>query len=176
MNPLATVMSCLCGSGNDYHPLSDPAPSARPRVTLTGRPRRPHHLTPGAKKAVADVLSILRNAEDWHTATSRAELARQVDDVVSAQGGWTEWIAESVLDGIKAIFEQAPEKIGSAMLAARDRADDAASSVFHFQFARDHPEVVAGLVTIVAIGVLVMLAPVIVEALGFAEWGTVEGV
>jgi len=35
---------------------------------------------------------------------------------------------------------------------------------------------VAGLLTIVAVGILVLLAPVVVEALGFAELGPLEGI
>ncbi|KXJ87354.1 hypothetical protein Micbo1qcDRAFT_124713 [Microdochium bolleyi] len=124
------------------------------------------------KKAVADVLAILRTA-DASPYLSKAQLAQQVDDAVYTQGSWSEWIAEGILNGIRAILEQGPEKMGSAMRIAHDRAAEAAGAVF--QFASDHPEVVAGLLTIVAIGVLVLLAPMVVEALGFAELGPIEG-
>ena len=59
------------------------------------------------------------------------------------------------------------------MIDAYDSATDAADRLF--QFAKDHPVASAGLLTIVAVGVLVILAPAVVEALGFAELGPLEG-
>ncbi|KAH7024399.1 uncharacterized protein B0I36DRAFT_162013 [Microdochium trichocladiopsis] len=181
MDPLSSMLSCLCGSDDDYHWHKNSAGSAQPFISSAelkralSAPRAPPPKRTGerftaAEKAVADVLSILRAAEN----DTSAELPQQVDDIVTAQGGWTEWIAEGILNGIKAVLEQGdPDKIGSAMKSAYDRSVDAAGTAF--QFAEDHPVAAAGLLTIVAVGVLVLLAPVVVEALGFAELGPVEG-
>lgn len=116
---------------------------------------------------MADVVSILRSAEK-----EGVELAKKVGDTVGAEG-WTEWIAEGILNGIKAILDEGPEKMGNAMKVAYDRASEAADALF--QFTKDHPIATAGLLTIIAVGILVILAPAVVEALGFAELGPIEG-
>ncbi|KAJ3040763.1 hypothetical protein HDV00_010520 [Rhizophlyctis rosea] len=57
---------------------------------------------------------------------------------------------------------------------ALEKAKEAANALF--TFTKEHPEVVVGLLVIVAVGVLVcLMAPWIVEVLGFAELGPVEG-
>lgn len=43
------------------------------------------------------------------------------------------------------------------------------------EFAKDHPLATAGLLTMLAAGILVYLAPTVVEALGFAVLGPVRG-
>jgi len=65
------------------------------------------------------------------------------------------------------------EKLGQAFSEAIDTAEAAAKACF--SFAQDHPEIVAGLLIIVAVGVLVLMAPWAVEALGFGELGPVAG-
>ena len=42
-------------------------------------------------------------------------------------------------------------------------------------FVNEHPVLVQAMVTVVAIGILALLVPWAVEALGFAELGPVEG-
>jgi hypothetical protein len=116
---------------------------------------------------VAEVLSILRTTEKHGVG-----LTRQLEDAVGAEG-WTEWIAQQVLAGLEAVLKEGQEKMGPAMAQAFDSVSEAADKVF--QFAKDHPVATAGLLTILAVGVLVVLAPVVVEALGFAELGPVEG-
>lgn len=62
--------------------------------------------------------------------------------------------------------------MGPAMTEAYHGAAKAADGIF--KFAKDHPFATAGLRTLIAVGVLVLLAPWVVEALGFAEFGLVE--
>lgn len=108
-----------------------------------------------------------------HTAEKHGvRLTRQLEDTVGTEG-WTEWISEHVLAGLEAVLKDGREKMGPAIGQAFDSASEAAEKVF--QFAKDHPVATAGLLTILAVGVLVVLAPVVVEALGFAELGPVEG-
>jgi hypothetical protein len=79
--------------------------------------------------------------------------------------GWKESIAERVLNGLKDAFKKGAP-MGAAMRDAFER------SVREGQdFARDHPIYFA----VIALGVLVLLAPWALEALGFAELGPVEG-
>jgi hypothetical protein len=116
---------------------------------------------------IRDALSILRAAEKCG-----AELEAQLDNLVVSTG-WTEWIAENVLAGIETALRDGREKMGQAMAMAYDEAARAADEVF--KFAESHPMLAAGLITIIAVGILVIMAPMIVEALGFAELGPLEG-
>ena len=86
-------------------------------------------------------------------------------DKIVPRSSWPENLAKCVLDTVeKAIREGV--SMGPALKEAFDRAVDAAVG-----FARDHPVYT----TIIAIGILVLLLPWVVEALGFAELGPVEG-
>jgi hypothetical protein len=168
MNTLLSMIFCICGSDDDN--FRHDAGSAQFFISGKPRPHQPPISDSSRRSAetiVVDVISILRSAEK-----DGVELAKRVDDTVGAEG-WTEWIAKGVLNGIKAILEEGPEKMGSAMKVAYDRASEAVDALF--SFTKDHPEVMAGMLTIIAVGILVILAPAFVEALGFAELGPVEG-
>lgn len=54
-----------------------------------------------------------------------------------------------------------------------DKAEEA--TISNFDFPHEYPYLTAGFATIVAVGVLVLVAPWVVEALGFAELGPVAG-
>ncbi|KAK8118181.1 uncharacterized protein PG998_006462 [Apiospora kogelbergensis] len=168
MDSLCSMIFCICGSDNDS--FRHDAGSAQFFINEKPRPHQLPSSCPSrgsADAVVADVVSILRSAEK-----EGVELAKKVGDTVGAEG-WTEWIAEGILNGIKAILDESPEKMGNAMKVAYDRASEAADALF--QFTKDHPIATAGLLTIIAVGILVILAPAVVEALGFAELGPIEG-
>ena len=59
------------------------------------------------------------------------------------------------------------------MANAFQKASDAVDAIG--EFAREHPLWTAAVVAIVVFGILVLLAPYFLEALGFAELGPVEG-
>ncbi|TLD11491.1 hypothetical protein PspLS_11474 [Pyricularia sp. CBS 133598] len=63
------------------------------------------------------------------------------------------------------------EMIGSVLGEFIDKAVEATHS--NFDFPHDYPYFTAGFATIVAVGVLVLVSPWAVEALGFAELGPV---
>jgi hypothetical protein len=78
---------------------------------------------------------------------------------------WTENIAKAILGGLEtALKNGAP--MGQAMKDAFDKATGAA-----VQFVKNHPIIC----TLVALGILVILAPWAIEALGFGELGPIEG-
>jgi len=167
---MTEILSCLCGGGTPAR--LDVGPAARQPLVVEKPPQpapRPSGVPPprGHEAVVAEVISILRTAKEHGVG-----LTRQLDDAVGTEG-WTEWIAQQVLAGLEAVLKEGREKMGPAMAEAYARASEAVDKLF--QFARDHPGATAGLLTILAVGVLVILAPVIVEALGFAELGPVEG-
>lgn len=116
-----------------------------------------------------DVIDILRSADK-----SGPSLQRRLKSTVGTRN-WTENIARAVLNGVVDLVQEGREKMGPAMAEALKRVEDEATIAF--KFGQSHPkEILAGLVIIVAVGILVvMMAPWIVEALGFAELGPVEG-
>ncbi len=96
------------------------------------------------------------------------DLDRRLQDLVRPCG-WYEGLAKRVLDGLVAAV-QSGAAMGGAMKEAFDTATAAASAFVH-----EHPVFTAAVAVVVAIGILVLLAPWAVEALGFAELGPVEG-
>lgn len=91
-------------------------------------------------------------------------LKRRLDDVVAASG-WTEHIAEAVLNNLVQAI-RACQHAGTAMTEALEKSTAAA-----VDFAHEHPLYA----TVIALGVLVVLAPWVIEALGFGELGPVQG-
>lgn len=111
----------------------------------------------------ASILSTLFTAEK-----SGHDLDRRLQDIVRSCG-WYEGLAKRVLDGLVAAVESGAA-MGGAMKEAFDKATAAASDFVH-----EHPVFTAAVAVVVAIGILVLLAPWAVEALGFGELGPVEG-
>ncbi|KAK6217823.1 hypothetical protein LQW54_003111 [Pestalotiopsis sp. IQ-011] len=172
MSMLAKLFSCLCNDEgvttrpNTFsgHPVicHKPKPAQRPNTSIPNSVARSD-----AMDIISNAIVILRVAEKHG-----AGLEAQLDDVVKSTG-WTEWIAENILAGIETVLREGNEKMGQAMIVAYDEAAKAADEIFNF--AKEHPAVAAVLLTIVAVGILVILAPMIVETLGFAELGPIEG-
>lgn len=78
---------------------------------------------------------------------------------------WTERFAKLALTKLEAALRKGAV-LGKAAKEAAERAGAAA-----FDFAKEHPVYA----TIIALGVLVVMAPWVLEVLGFAELGPVEG-
>jgi len=159
-----SILACLCDAEGQ-----PPAPKYRNTSGPSIIDEKPK-LTPpprSAESIATEVVSLLRAAEKGNATI----FARQLDDIVGVQG-WTEWIAENVVRGIETVIREGKEKLGPVMAEAYEKATAAADAAF--AFSKEHPLATAGLLTIVAVGILVVLAPVIVETLGFAELGPVE--
>ena len=95
------------------------------------------------------------------------DLRLQLNGVVETYG-WTEKLAEAVFNKLVGAI-QGSGNFGPAMTDALEKARDAADAVLGF--VKEHPV----LVMILALGVLVWLAPWALEVLGFGELGPVEG-
>jgi hypothetical protein len=121
------------------------------------------------KDLAADIIDILRTAEK-----AGPSLQHRLRSAIGTCN-WTGSIARAVLNGVIELVQDGRQKMGLAMAEALQRVEDEANNAF--EFAKDHPkEILAGLVIIIAVGILVvMMAPWIVQALGFAELGPVEG-
>jgi hypothetical protein len=160
MSLLAAILTCLTGGARP-----SPAPTS---IQAQHDPDRKQHDPQTDADLAASILSILRTAEK-----TGPSLHHRLKSAVGTRT-WSETLARAVLDGVVELVQQGREKMGPAMAEAVARVEDEASDVF--RFAKEHPEAVAGFVVIVAVGILVvMMAPWVVEALGFAELGPVEG-
>lgn len=160
---LAAILDCITGSSNS-NVAQAPLQS---RETFDAKAEL--IVEQSDQAAAANIIDILRSAEKVGPS-----LQHRLKSAIGPRN-WTEGIARAVLNGVIDLVQEGREKMGTAMAEALKRVEEEA--VQAFQFAADHPkEVIAGLVIIIAVGILVvMMAPWIVEALGFAELGPVEG-
>jgi len=78
---------------------------------------------------------------------------------------WTESLAKAILVKLEELINSGAS-MGSAMKVACEKACEAATG-----FAREHPVYT----TLIALGILCILAPWVLEVLGFAELGPIEG-
>lgn len=119
-----------------------------------------------ADDAAAEFIDILRTAEKGGD-----ELQRRLKNIVTVNS-WTEELAKRILRGIEGLVNH-PETVSLFVRDAIDKSNDVAASVF--EFAKEHPELAVLFGTIVALGVLVITAPWVLEALGFGEAGPIAG-
>lgn len=116
-------------------------------------------------KLANDILNAMESAEK-----SDQEVRTKVVDVVSVKSNWTESLARAVLACLeKAVKTGVVQKTGGPLKEAFNKAVEAAKAVGIW--IEEHPV----LTTIIALGILVVLLPWVIEALGFAELGPVEG-
>lgn len=103
-----------------------------------------------------------------NTSYTGQALRMKLDSIVGVYG-WRESLAQYVLDKLAQALQGAHEKLGPRVKDAYHRAWAVAQGVEGF--AMDHPV----MCTVIALGVLALVAPSILEVLGFAELGPVEG-
>lgn len=84
------------------------------------------------------------------------------------ESSWSESLAEAILNAMDACVREA-RAMSPAVKEAFDRATEAAINVGNF--ATDHPV----FCTVIALGILVILMPWVIELLGFAAEGPIEG-
>lgn len=157
---LENILTCLFGEADDHVGHVMEKQSLLTNSTQSGTP----------DEIATDVLNILRTAEK-----NGHQLERDLHDAVRATaGGWTEGIAKAVLNKLVDLLSlESREKLGPAIREALERAEEVADGIF--DFAHDHPVAVAVFCTILAIGVLWFMAPWVLEVLGFAAEGPIEG-
>jgi hypothetical protein len=89
---------------------------------------------------------------------------KSLDEAISTTS-WTESLAQAILRGLENAIEtgaQAAEAASNALARATNEA---------FEFSREHPI----FVTVLALGVLAILTPWVIEVLGFGQLGPIEG-
>lgn len=153
---LQAILACMnCGAA-DFTPST--YTSSSEKVSLLHSPTtRPE--TQIANNVVATLLT---------TSVTGQALRMHLDSLVGAYG-WRQNLAQYILDNLAQALQASHEKLGATIHAAYLRAWEAAQSVEGFVV--EHPV----MCTVIALGVLAIVAPWILEALGFAELGPVEG-
>lgn len=116
-----------------------------------------------ADAAAEDVIDELAHAEK-----SGRMLKAAINDIAIRAGGWSEYFAKAILHLLETVLK-AGAPMGAAMRDAYNRSVHAAEKMT--TFAKDHPV----LCTVVALGILEILAPFVISALGFTAEGVLEG-
>ncbi|KAF4823205.1 hypothetical protein CGCSCA5_v001839 [Colletotrichum siamense] len=113
-----------------------------------------------SEEVASEFIDILRTAEK-----GGKDLERRLRNIVTTNS-WTENLAKFILSGVEGLVRHR-DTFGQVVKEAMDKSTDLAQQVFGF--VEEHPV----LVTIIAIGILVIIAPWVIEALGFGELGPV---
>ena len=112
----------------------------------------------------------------WHTVMDANDFDHdfhaKIDSLVRQAGGWSEFRVASIRLVMEAIV-RGGKPMNAVLQQAYDKACEAAK-IFE-EFAAEHPVATAVFCTVIALGVLVILMPWVVEALGFSELGPIEG-
>lgn len=121
--------------------------------------------------AASSIVSAMLDADKPGTS-----LDATIESLVHEAGGWTEGIAKKILATLEVVI-RAAKPMNAAMQEAYDRAMEEAKKIP--EFAAEHPIETAVICTVIALGILVTLAPYVVEYLGFCagfgELGPIEG-
>ncbi|MCJ1417999.1 hypothetical protein MMC32_004344 [Xylographa parallela] len=107
-------------------------------------------------------------------------LDSQIKNIVHQAGGWRESLAKSILSALEQALHKAFElkealspiiqdALAKVMKAGRQTKD------FAKWFVEEHPVWTGVILTVVALGILWLIVPYILSALGFGEIGIVEG-
>ncbi|KAL5405789.1 hypothetical protein PMIN04_012235 [Paraphaeosphaeria minitans] len=147
---IEAIITCLTGSeprATTYHEKEPLVDPCQPRT---------------AEEAASRVVHALLQADK-----AGPDLKRTLDGIVGSYG-WTEKIAERVLVQLHVALREA-EKLQGPVKEAYDKACSAALAVEGF--VKEHPV----FFTVIALGVIITIAPWVLEALGFAELGPLEG-
>ncbi|KAK4075261.1 hypothetical protein Purlil1_12691 [Purpureocillium lilacinum] len=125
------------------------------------------------EQVAENVLTILLQAEE-----PGGKLTRDLENAVSSTR-WTGSLAYSVLRTLETTLRECHVKMGPAMVRSYNDAVAAAKDEFGLlcELALDCPsqEPAAVLTTVIALGVLMRLAPATVDLLGFGPFGPQEG-
>lgn len=125
--------------------------AANPAVAPPNNPRSPASIA-------SDILDILLTADTPYS------IHKLVNEQISTEG-WSEAIAIALLHGLEGAINSGT-RMAKASSDALAQAKDAAIS-----FAENHPVYA----TLIALGILAILMPWLLEILGFGELGPIEG-
>lgn len=120
------------------------------------------------QETASTIVSALLSAD-----LAGEELDAHIRSIVHQAGGWYESLALAVLRTLVQGFQEGKLIMNDAMKVAWEKAKACADGVGGF--ASEHPVWTAAIITVVVLGMLVILAPYVLEWLGFSALGPVEG-
>lgn len=159
MNFLELIRQCLTGRDE---PLLPHNAHYNANLQYLGGPKSASS-EPTEDELAASVVSLILNAEKLGK-----DLVKRIETEIHT-AGWYEGLAKKILDGLVAALD-AGAQMAKGMKEAFDRAYAIAK-----KFAEEHPVLAAVMTTLIAIGILVIVIPWAVEALGFGELGPIAG-
>ena len=118
-------------------------------------------------EAALSIVSAMMDADAFNPS-----LGITIQSLVHEAGGWTEYLMTKVLAALEAALK-AGVPLKQPMQEAFDKVYKATEEFE--ELATDHPVVTGVFCTVIAVGILVLLAPYVVELLGFGELGPIEG-
>ncbi|XMA12314.1 hypothetical protein WAI453_005105 [Rhynchosporium graminicola] len=157
MDIITAIRQCLTSSASFTF-----TSTSTPTKTDIKHPISP--VAPTDTELASSLLSTL-----FTSSKSISSLQVHLSSQIHSQNRLTTRLAQHLLDGLVHALNSG-KVMGSTMREAFDKASTVAE-----EFAEKHPVVVAVMVTLVAIGILVLVMPWAVEALGFGELGPIEG-
>ena len=143
-----------------YQPISEKA-APRPSQSYGKTPRL------DSDEAASSIVSTIMDADDFNPSLGIA-----IQSLVHEAGGWTEYLMSKVLAALERVLKDGTP-LKQPMQEAFDKVYEATKEFE--QFAADHPVVTGVFCTVIAVGILVLVAPYVVELLGFGELGPIEG-
>jgi hypothetical protein len=147
MSLLSSLAACLCGGAPDDFQNYGSS----------------NHINVNDSNVAQEIIDLLYNTEK-----SGQELQTQLKNIVTTNG-WTENLAKAILSSLELAIKTG-HTMSLPMGEAYNKAVETANSVGNF--AKDHPV----FCTLIALGILVLLMPWVIEALGFAAEGPVAGI
>jgi len=156
MHAFNAILDCLCLNSSDHYDVLEGQTSP---ISFQDEKK-----TPQTTESLArDILLAFYTAN-----ANDGNLVHCIQDIVR-ETGWYEDLGIAVFTGLQNALK-AETPMGQGMRDAYDKAAGVVEEVW--KFAKDHPVFVA----VVALGILVILAPWAVEVLGFGELGPIEGI
>ncbi|KAL9101503.1 MAG: hypothetical protein Q9187_009242, partial [Circinaria calcarea] len=147
--------------------LTDKETPHIPPNTKSSNPKSP-------EEAASQILTTLLSAPKPGP-TIDASLHSIIHTQCPSTASWDTWyasVAKALFYRIEALLREGATRLSGAMAAAFQKASDAVDATG--EFAKEHPLWTAAVVAIVVLGILVLLSPYLLEALGFAELGPTE--
>ncbi|KAG8533013.1 uncharacterized protein KY384_001795 [Bacidia gigantensis] len=160
-----TLLPCLFPSTHDgriqlpaenanHHPLT---PSEKtgfyPQPTMANKPSLTNH-------EAADAIIVILYSTNMTTSSVTAD----INSIVHQAGGWSEYLAKKILSAMEAALKAA-KPMSAALKTAYDKTCEAAKEIEGF--VAEHPIATGVFCTVVALGVLWLLAPSVLAWLGF---------
>jgi len=155
------------GASHSYEPIAEKAPS------MNHQPPPPR--APTAELVASQILTALLSGPKPGPTLDASILSiiHTHRPSTTTAHNWYASIAKALFHKLESLLKQGSARLSGAMADAFGKAGDAVAAIG--DFAREHPLWTAAVVGVVVFGIMVLLAPYLLEALGFAELGPVEG-